>query len=508
MSVLPFLPVLLWSDVLVWLMAIAALLLGFASTRQPQLAAAWRRVGRSRPGMASATLVLVFVVVGLLDSLHYRPLLPAAPGAAAAPAAYAVETLSLLDTIAEPLRTRNEKTYSAPLATRAFAKETREERAADGSIRQVRDFPRLRFGGAHLGDDASADAAPASAGPAAGDAAQTATAPPRLSEADRDADISRRAGSALAAALALWALLLFVATSLLARSEAVPLAEASRRLWRGETVFAWKAVLLTLAAVFVVAAPLLALCADYHVFGTDKVGQDVFYQVLKSVRTALVIGLVTTLTTLPLAIFFGLAAGYFRGWVDDLIQYLYTTLNSIPGVLLIAAAVLMMQVLIDTHPQWFATAAERADMRLLALCFILGMTSWTGLCRVLRGETLKLRELEFVQAAQSFGVADLRIIARHILPNVMHIVVIALVMDFSSLVLAEAVLSYVGIGVDPTMISFGTMINNARLELAREPMVWWSLAAAFTFMFALVLAANLLADAVRDAFDARLAGSS
>jgi peptide/nickel transport system permease protein len=177
-------------------------------------------------------------------------------------------------------------------------------------------------------------------------------------------------------------------------------------------------------------------------------------------------------------------------------------------VLLIAAAVLMMQVLIDTHPQWFATAAERADLRLLALCFILGVTSWTGLCRLLRGETLKLRELEYIQAAQAFGVSDLRIIARHILPNLMHIVIIALVMDFSSLVLAEAVLSYVGIGVDPTMISFGTMINNARMELAREPMVWWSLAAAFVFMFILVLAANLFADAVRDAFDPRLVGSA
>ena len=243
------------------------------------------------------------------------------------------------------------------------------------------------------------------------------------------------------------------------------------------------------------------LAVHYHVFGTDKVGQDVLYQVLKSVRTALVIGLVTTLVTLPLSIFLGVLAGYFRGWVDDLIQYLYTTLSSIPGVLLIAAAVLMMQVLIDNHPQWFATAAERADLRLLALCFILGVTSWTGLCRLLRGETLKLRELEYIQAAQAFGVADLRIIGRHILPNLMHIVIIALVMDFSSLVLAEAVLSYVGIGVDPTMISFGTMINNARMELAREPMVWWSLAAAFVFMFALVLAANLLADAVRDAFD-------
>ena len=177
------------------------------------------------------------------------------------------------------------------------------------------------------------------------------------------------------------------------------------------------------------------------------------------------------------------------------------------SALLIAAAVLMMQTLIDTHPQWFSTAAERADLRLLALCLILGMTSWTGLARLLRGETLKLAQLEYVQAAQAFGVSSMRIIARHLLPNLMHIVIIALVMDFSGLVLAEAVLSYVGIGVDPSMTSFGTMINNARMELGREPAVWWSLAGAFTFMFLLVLAANLFADAVRDAFDPRYSGS-
>jgi peptide/nickel transport system permease protein len=100
-------------------------------------------------------------------------------------------------------------------------------------------------------------------------------------------------------------------------------------------------------------------------------------------------------------------------------------------------------------------------------------------------------------------VSTTRILARHVLPNLMHLVLIALVMDFSGLVLAEAVLSYVGIGVDPNTISFGTMINAARMELAREPMVWWSLVAAFIFMFVLVLAANLFADVVRDAFDPR-----
>jgi len=218
----------------------------------------------------------------------------------------------------------------------------------------------------------------------------------------------------------------------------------------------------------------------------------------------LIIGTLTTLVMLPMGVLLGIAAGYFGGWIDDAIQYVYTTLNSIPGVLLIAASVLMMQVAIDANPGWFATAAERADFRLLCLCFILGMMSWTGLCRLMRGEALKLRELEYVQAARAFGVSRLAIIVRHILPNVMHLVIISAVMDFSGMVLTEAVLSYVGVGVDPSMSSFGSMINAARLEMSRDPMVWWSLAAAFFFMLALVLAANLFADAVRDAFDPRL----
>ncbi|MEK6686696.1 MAG: ABC transporter permease, partial [Pseudomonadota bacterium] len=245
------------------------------------------------------------------------------------------------------------------------------------------------------------------------------------------------------------------------------------------------------------------LATHYHVLGTDKVGQDILYQSLKSIRVALVIGTLTTLIMLPFALLLGIMAGYFRGWIDDVIQYTYTTLNSIPSVLLIAAAVLMMQVYIETHPELFETIAARADLRLLFLCIILGITSWTGLCRLLRGETMKLRELEYIQAAHAFGVSHWRIISRHILPNVMHIVLIATVMDFSGLVLAEAVLSYVGVGVDPSMISFGTMINAARLEMAREPMVWWALLAAFGFMFTLVLSANLFADAVQNALDPR-----
>ncbi|MDR2614614.1 MAG: ABC transporter permease, partial [Candidatus Accumulibacter sp.] len=149
-----FLPVLLWSDALIWLLVLAGVAAGVLSWHNPPARAAWRRVGASRPGMAAATVLAAFVAVGLIDSLHYRPLL-ADPDW---PAAHSVEVLSVLDALAAPLRSSSEKTYSAPLATRAYAKETMEIRAADGSVRAVRDFPRLKYGGAHLADELGRDA--------------------------------------------------------------------------------------------------------------------------------------------------------------------------------------------------------------------------------------------------------------------------------------------------------------------------------------------------------------
>jgi peptide/nickel transport system permease protein len=223
-----------------------------------------------------------------------------------------------------------------------------------------------------------------------------------------------------------------------------------------------------------------------HPLGTDRVGDDVLYKSLKGVRTALVIGGVTTLLVIPFALFFGIVAGYFGKWVDDATTYVYTTLASIPDVLVIAAFMLIF------------------GRGLAQLCLIMGVTTWTGLCRVLRGETLKLRESEFVLAAKAFGVSSWRIMTRHILPNVLHIVLISSALRFSGLVLSEAVLSYLNIGVGPSTTSWGGMINDARFELSRDPTVWWNLVAAFAFMFGLVLPANLFGDAVRDALDPRL----
>jgi len=471
---MPFKPVILWTDFLLFLLVAAVIGFWLYARTRPHLLQPWRRLVQSRQGMGALVFIAFFVAVGLVDSMHFRPQLAEAD--VSQQSRFAVQTQSLLDLIAGSLRTQTEKTYSAPLATHLFAKET-VELPGGGSVRT---YPRLIYGGADLKDP----------------------------DSDWLPDVLRTTAAGLGVAAIVWNLLALLITGFVARGSQRSIGQTWRTIWRDREPVPWRTILISAGVLVFLLAPMAVLSTRYHVLGTDKVGQDVFYLTLKSIRTGLLIATLATLVMLPLATALGIMAGYFRGWVDDVIQYVYTTLNSIPGVLLIAASVLMIQVYMGTHPELFETIEQRQDLRLLFLCLILGVTSWTGLCRLLRGEALKLRELEYVQAAHAFGVSHFAIISRHILPNVMHIIVISVVMDFSGLVLAEAVLSYVGVGVDPTMTSFGNMINAARLEMAREPMVWWSLASAFLFMLIMVLSANLFADAMRDAFDPRIASVS
>jgi len=437
--------IVLWTDALIFILCVIILALAFYLRGKEHIKRPLQQIADNKIGMVSLAVLLFFVLIGLLDSVHYKPADNKSN-----------EIISLLDAFAEPLREHGEKTYSAPFATTLYSKEMMT--SADGATQWG--YPRLVFGGRHLDD----------------------------TETQHIPDILQKTAMGLAQGTGLSLFVALLLSGLLKHLLPKPTA---------------KAVLATVFIIITSAYTLCYLSGYYHVLGTDKVGEDVFYQAIKSIRTGLVIGTLTTLVMLPMAIIFGILAGFFRGWVDDIIQYVYTTLNSIPGVLLIAASILMVQVYMANHEEDFTSVIVRADMRLLFLCLILGVTSWTGLCRLLRAETLKLREMEYVQAAHALGVKQGTILIRHILPNVMHIVLISVVLDFSSLVLAEAVLSYINIGVDPTTYSWGNMINGARLEMAREPAVWWSLAAAFVFMFALVLAANLFADTVQDAFDPR-----
>jgi peptide/nickel transport system permease protein len=188
------------------------------------------------------------------------------------------------------------------------------------------------------------------------------------------------------------------------------------------------------------------------------------------------------LIVIPLALLFGVTAGYFGQRIDDGVFFVMTVLASVPSLLLLIALITVL------------------GKGTLQVCFALGVTSWVGFCRLARGETLKLRETDYVAAARALGVSDFRIVLHHILPNLAHLVIITFALTFTSLVLTETILSYLGIGIDG---SWGQMIDQARNELSRTPIIWWNITAASIMLFTLVLAVNTIADAMRDIADPR-----
>jgi peptide/nickel transport system permease protein len=448
-------PLLLWSDLLIFLLVFVLCLFFLRLRHDHQTREHWAEVFSSRLGMVTFTVIVIYVGIALLDSLHFRKALAPMEGAPNTEIFYDNKVTSVLDVMLMGMGERFERTYSAPFALESFEKQDMKD---DNGI-AYRDFPLLEHAGRHLAQPG-----------------------------ERGADILAKSLQALLLGLLICAVVVGLQWALLRRS-----------------LLPWYASWVTQAIVICAGVWLVSISRSYHVLGTDLGGGDVAYQSIKGVRTGVLLGTLATLIMLPIAVTLGVMAGYFKGWVDDVVQYLYTTMSSIPGILLIAASVLLFQVYIDLNPDYFAIGLEKADARFIALCFILGVTSWSSLCRLIRAETLKISQLDYVQAAHAFGVSHSRILVRHIVPNLVHIILITFVLDFSALVLAEAVLSYIGVGIDPSMGSWGNMINGARSELSREPIVWWTLTGAFFFMFVLVLAANLFSDLVRDAFDPRTA---
>lgn len=222
-----------------------------------------------------------------------------------------------------------------------------------------------------------------------------------------------------------------------------------------------------------------------HWFGTDIFGRDVLAKVLHGTQIAMSVGLVTSLIAIPIGVILGALAGYFGGWVDDLITWLYTTFSSIPNIMLLISITMIL------------------GKGIWAVYIALGATSWVTLCRLIRGEVMKHKEREYVQAAGAIGGGHFRKLFIHILPNVTHIVIINTSLQFQFAIKSEVILSYLGLGVQGEP-SWGTMIDDAKLELSRG--VWWQLAAATLAMFLVVLAFNLLGDALRDSLDPKLKG--
>jgi peptide/nickel transport system permease protein len=238
-------------------------------------------------------------------------------------------------------------------------------------------------------------------------------------------------------------------------------------------------------------------------FGLDFEGRSVFWRAAYGTRMALLIMVCTCAISISIGAVLGLIAGYFGGWVDDLITWLYSTVSSIPWLLLVIALAYVIQniqmVNARPAPSWIAEFFGGSTTVILAL----GLTDWVGLCRLIRGEVIKLRDLDFIVACRAMGLSEGRILLRHILPNTMHIILITFSLSSVAYVQVETVLAFLGLGIT-SKPSWGRMIDDSKLELLRG--VWWELAAATVAILVLSLALNILGDALRDALDPKLHG--
>ena len=222
---------------------------------------------------------------------------------------------------------------------------------------------------------------------------------------------------------------------------------------------------------------------ERYLLGTDNLGRSVALRLVQGTRIAFHVGIVTSLIAIPLGVLLGLLGGYFGGKVDSLVVWLCATVASMPGLLFILAIALVV------------------GQGLLGIYLGIGLTTWVGTCRTIRAEVMKHRDSAYVQAAKVLGYSPLRIMFRHILPNVAHLVLVQFSIRFPSAVSTEVFISFLGIGVQGEP-SWGVMINNARLRLWQG--VWWEMAFTTLAIFALVLVFNHLADELRDRLDPAL----
>lgn len=242
-----------------------------------------------------------------------------------------------------------------------------------------------------------------------------------------------------------------------------------------------------------------------HWGGTDYLGRDVFLRALFATRTAVKVGLVASLLSALIGVVLGLCAGYFGGRTDDFVVWVYSTFASMPTLLFILSFALLVSkgFLSDGLADAYRTMCVffNTEPGMMAVYLGIGLTGWVALCRVVRAETMRIREMPYVTAAQSLGARPLHVLFRHVLPNLMHIVIVYFTMRFALAIMTEVIVSYLGLGVqfEP---SWGVMIADGQTQLWRG--MWWEAGTATLFMFVLVLNLNLLGDALRDALDPRL----
>lgn len=220
-------------------------------------------------------------------------------------------------------------------------------------------------------------------------------------------------------------------------------------------------------------------------FGADKWGQDVVLKTIKGAETSIIVGLVSALLAVVIGTFLGAIAGYFGGWVDDVLNWFYNIFTSIPYLLLVLAIAAVLQ-----------------QKGILSIVLILGLTGWTGVFRLIRAEYMKHNSREYVLAAKAIGVSNTRRMFVHIFPNVSHIALVQMSILVVAFIKSEVILSFLGFGVPVGVVSWGSMLNEAQSELILGK--WWQLVAASVAMAVLVTAFSMFTDALRDALDPKL----
>ena len=228
-----------------------------------------------------------------------------------------------------------------------------------------------------------------------------------------------------------------------------------------------------------------------HPFGTDALSADSLAQVLRGTQFSLLIALVVALLSTTLGVVLGALAGFFRGWVDSLISRFIDLVLVIPSIVLVGV--------LARNP-FGSSAANGGSGNWYIIAIFLGLTSWMSVARVIRGMTLSLREKEFVEAARALGGGVGRLVFRHILPNTLDVIIVNATIAVSQAVLAEAALSFIGLGVHPPNTSLGLLINRNALEISLHPWLFWF---PFVFIILISLTANFIGDGLRDAFDPR-----
>jgi ABC-type dipeptide/oligopeptide/nickel transport system permease subunit len=236
-----------------------------------------------------------------------------------------------------------------------------------------------------------------------------------------------------------------------------------------------------------------------NIFGTDFLGRSVLRKTLYGAKISMTVAFWASIISLFIGVPLGAAAGYFRGVIDEIIVWVYTTLSSIPYILLILAFALVLKgKVIDL--QWLGL--DKIELGGITTVYLaIGLTSWVGICRLIRGEVIKHKNREYILAAKSYGCGNGRIIFRHLIPNVFHLVIISFSLRFVGFVQAEVILSFLGLG-EKNRPSWGAMIDQARLELPRGH--WWEMTAATAAIFLISLALNVFGDALRDSLDPKL----